>query len=244
MVQSERKRQQIMATYREIASMVLDELRQQSDDSLFNENHVRFLADKYRAYIIRREYLFRKLFRLIPMKMYTPLCVDLELVNGFEGDECSNQYLRSTKPLPKTMEGVDPIVSSLDFFDGEFTYVQPERFKYTNINKWLKKIIYATIAPDGYLYLKSGNVQFTYLEKIKVSAVLDNPIEATDFSCDNNGGGSGPCGDPFDVEFPVEDSFIPEIIQSIVKELIGTIYRPKDYTNDANEDYHGAQNKA
>ena len=168
-----------MATYREIASMVLDELRMQSDDNLFNEEHIVFLTNKYRALLLKREYLFRKLFKLIPIQYYTPICIDIEQVDGFDGDPCSNTYLKSTQPIPKFIEATTPLISSMDFFDGEITYVSPQRFKYTGSNKWLKSIVYATIAPDGYLYMKSTNPQFIYLQQIKVSAIFQDPSGCT-----------------------------------------------------------------
>ena len=45
-----------MATYREMVYMVLDELKLFSDDSSFTEEHVRFLLDKYRMYILKQQY--------------------------------------------------------------------------------------------------------------------------------------------------------------------------------------------
>ena len=226
-----------MATYREIASMVLDELRTQSDDSLFNEEHVKFLTNKYRALLLKREYLFRKLFKLIPIQYYTPICVDLEQYNEFDNDACSTTYLRSTQPIPKFIEATTPMISSMDFFDGEITYVTPQRFKYTGFNKWLKPIIYATIAPDGYLYIKGTNPQFAYLQKVKMSAIFQDPSESLAFRCDNDGDSA--CGG-LDVDIAIEDALVPELIQSIVRELSGALYRPKDFDNNAKDDLANA----
>jgi len=45
-----------MSTYRQIAYMVLDELKASSDDRYFEEEHVLFLMDKYRALILKQRY--------------------------------------------------------------------------------------------------------------------------------------------------------------------------------------------
>lgn len=45
-----------MATYREIVYMVLDELKINSDDKYFEEEHVMFLMDKYRAFLLKQRY--------------------------------------------------------------------------------------------------------------------------------------------------------------------------------------------
>jgi hypothetical protein len=42
-----------MSTYREMIHMVLDELKVISDDSHFQEEHVMFLLDKYRGFLLK-----------------------------------------------------------------------------------------------------------------------------------------------------------------------------------------------
>jgi hypothetical protein len=42
-----------MATYREITYLILDELKTNSDDSFFEREHVLFLMDKYRAFLLK-----------------------------------------------------------------------------------------------------------------------------------------------------------------------------------------------
>lgn len=45
-----------MSTYKELVYLVLDELRLHSDDALFTEDHIIFLADKYRAFLLKQKY--------------------------------------------------------------------------------------------------------------------------------------------------------------------------------------------
>jgi hypothetical protein len=39
-----------------------------------------------------------------------------------------------------------------------------------------------------------------------------------------------------DAEFPLEADLIPQMIELIVKELLGVNYRPKDNVNDSSDD--------
>ena len=39
-----------------------------------------------------------------------------------------------------------------------------------------------------------------------------------------------------DMEFPLEASLIPQLIELVTKELLGVNYRPKDNTNNSNDD--------
>jgi hypothetical protein len=39
-----------------------------------------------------------------------------------------------------------------------------------------------------------------------------------------------------DVEFPLEADLIPQMIELIVKELLGVNYRPKDSVNNSSDD--------
>ena len=119
----------------------------------------------------------------------------------------------------------------MDFFQGEFNYVSRERMKYVGNNKYLKNQIYSTIAPDQYLYFKSNNPQFLNLEQVKITDVFENPSEAAVLECNNN----DTC-ELLDMNFPLEEALIPNVIGMALKELLGAAYRPKDDENNASDD--------
>lgn len=219
-----------MATYRELVSLCLDEVKLNSDDAFFTEDHVIFLLSKYRALIIKQE--LEKNKEELSDEYYQLLCIDLEETDAIPGLPCEGKFLKSTEKIPSTLNNLMRIHTD-DFFAGDITYVSKNRFRYVGNNKWLKNIIYATKGPDDYLYLKSSNPQYLYLKHIKIDAVLENPEDAADLLCDDEGN-SG-C-DVLDIKFPLEDGLIPQCIQLVVKELIGAVYRPKDYRNNSNDD--------
>lgn len=80
-----------MSTYKEIVYSVLDEIKSISDDSLFTEDHVIFLAEKYRTFLLKQRYSDIK--KQIPESNYQTICLDLIEVPG---ESCEGgSYLRS-----------------------------------------------------------------------------------------------------------------------------------------------------
>jgi hypothetical protein len=45
-----------MTTYKELVYMVLDELKAKSDDFYYTEDHIIFLLEKYRAFLLKQKY--------------------------------------------------------------------------------------------------------------------------------------------------------------------------------------------
>lgn len=216
-----------MNTYKEVVYMILDELKLFSDDAVYTEDHIVYMASKCRSYILKQQYSSVK--RAIPESDYQELCIDLEEVPAIDGEPCEGgYYLRSTKPIPYIMPIGNPSVYPLDFYQGDIAFIPRERMKYVGHNKYLKNIIYCSIAPNGYLYFKSANPQFLYLEKVKVNAIFEDPDKASELQCNTTA-----CEDILDKEFPLEDSFIPMLIQMCVKEIAGVEYHPTDEINDA-----------
>ena len=218
--------------------MCLDEIKMRSDDSHFTQDHIIFLADKYRAFLLKKNYTDVK--KAVPESDYQTICLGLEVVKGIDGDDCSNTYLRSTQSIPNMLPVGTPKVSSVDFLSGEITYVSRERMKYVGSNKFLRNIIYCTIGPDNKLYLKSQNHQAYYLEKVVFSGIFENSAEVSGMSC--WGEDTSEC-DPLDNKYPIEEALIPSVIEFIVKELLGAAYRPTDEENNAKDDLSGVATK-
>jgi hypothetical protein len=65
-------------------------------------------------------------------------------------------------------------VYPIDFYQGEITYIDRNRMRYVGFNKYLSNIIYCSLGPDNYLYFKSCNPQFLYLEKVRMTAMFSD----------------------------------------------------------------------
>lgn len=217
-------------TYKEIVYMVLDEIKSTSDDSFFTEDHVLFLIGKLRAFLLKQRYSDIK--KYIPESNYQTICLDLIEVPAISGEPCEGgSYLRSKEKIPFLMKLGNPMIYPIDYYQGEITYVSRERMRYVGYNKYLKNIIYASIGPDNYLYFKSFNPQYLYLEKVRITGIFEDPQAASELQCSN----SNIICDVLDKTFPIEDSLVSSIIELAVKELLGAEYRPKDESNDAND---------
>lgn len=225
-----------MATYREAVYMVLDELKMMSDDSYFEEGHVIFLINKFRALILKQRYSDLK--KDIPDSNKQELCIPLEKVNVVDTD-CERKLLKSVNKVPQplllvTQEYNTRLSSCDNYWAGEISYVNRERFKYVGHNKWLKNFIYGAIDNQDYLYLKSGNPEFLYLDKVTMTSIFENPIDVINVNC------NGQC-DILDEVFPLEERLIVSVIELCVKELSLSYVYPKDMTNDSNDTMSLAQ---
>ena len=226
-------------TWRQLVYMVLDEIKLTSDDSIINENHVIFLLNKYRTFLLKQRYSDIK--KPIPESNYQTICLDLE--NDVNSTFCgSANYLKSKTKVPFLMKIGNPRVYPSNYFQGEITYVSRDRMRYIGHNKYMQNIIYASVGPDNYLYLTSSNPQFSYLEKVKFTGIFEDIETASELLCsnqeeDNNQeeNNNQSC-DILDRDFPIEEGLVPQLIELSVKELLGSAYRPADEENNANDD--------
>ena len=222
-----------MSTYRELTYMVLDELKLSSDDAQFTEDHVMFLLDNYRTFLLKQRYSDIK--KHIPESNYQTICLDLIEVPAISGEPCEGgTYLRSKDKVPFLMQTGTPRVYPIDYYQGEITYVSRDRMRYVGYNKYLQNIIYCSIGPDNYLYFKSSNSQYLYLEKVKFTGIFQNSIEASNLQCPDDNGET--VCDPMDRVFPIESALVPPLIELVVKELGGSVYKPDDEENNAKDD--------
>lgn len=219
--------------WREIIYMCLDELKGTSDDFTYTEEHVMFLLSKYRAFLLKQRYSDVK--KQMPESNYQTICLDLIEVPAICGEPCEGgNYLRSVDRIPFTMQIGAPRVYPIDYYQGDIAFVSRDRMRYVGYNKYLQNIIYCSIAPDGYLYFKSQNPQFLYLEKVKFSAIFQDSLEASRLQCPD-ADGNITC-DIMDTVFPIEEALVPPLIELVVKELGNAVNNPDDEENNAKDD--------
>lgn len=216
-----------MSTYRELVYLILDELKNISDDAHFQPEHVLFLLDKYRALLLRQNY--KDIKKEIPDSNYQTICLDLEPSSG---GICQGRYLKSKQQVPSMMKISRQTVSGSDYFGSNIAYVSNGRFRYAGTGCHGKNMIFSTIAPDGHLYLKSGNPQAYYMEGAKVTGIFEDARKAAELECNAEG---NRC-DVMDADFPLEEGLIPQAVQLIMQELTGTKFQPEDDENNANDD--------
>lgn len=208
-----------------------------SDDSFLTEELVISLCKHYRAFLIKKEQDKEKSSTDIASEFeYQQICLDLEKVAAIDGEPCTGgYYLRTTQQIPKILEGTQPRVYPIDYYQGiNISYVSRDRMRYVGTNKFLQNIIYVSIGPDLHLYLNSSNPQFLYLRKLRMNAIFEDFEEAAGLLCDDDG--SLTACDPLDMQFPIREYLVPTLIELVVKELTGQKYAPVDSRNNASDD--------
>lgn len=220
-------------TYRELVYLILDEIKLNTDDAQFTEDHIVFLLNKYRAFILKQRYSDIK--KYIPESNYQEICIDLIQTPAISGEPCEGgTYLRSKVKIPYLIKIGNPMLYPIDYYQGDITYISRERMRYVGHNKYLQNIIYASLGPDGYLYFKSSNPQYLYLEKVKMQGIFEDPKDAISLQC-SSADEAKSC-DILDYNFPIEEALVPPMVELILKELVSAEYRPEDEQNNADDD--------
>lgn len=222
---------------KELVSSILDLVKNISDDSLINEDHVLFLCKKYRSFLIKKEQEKEKTTTDVASEFeYQQICLDLEKVAAIDGMPCTGgYYLRTKQQIPKLLEGVQPKIYPIDYYQGtHISFISRDRMRYVGSNPFLKSIIYVSVGPDYHLYLNSSSSQFMYLKKLRMNAIFEDFDEAAEYLC-NSEGESQSC-DALDADFPIRDYLVPTLIELVVKEISGSKYQYSDRINNARED--------
>lgn len=216
-----------MSTYRELTYMVMDKLKQNTDDTYFNEDHIIFLLDKYRNFLLKQD---KSTDSEISESNYQTLCIPLIEVPAIMGEACeSGLYLRSKDKLPSLLGKGITIIQPEDYFGSiHIQFVDKHRFRFTGENKWLKNIVYVCLY-DNYLWLKSENPQFIYLQRIRMTGIFENAAEAAKLACE-------PTCDSLDSNFPLSDDKVPQLLEFVYKELQLPVVEPEDKDNNAQDD--------
>lgn len=224
-----------MATFGEMIYMVLDLLKERSDDAYYTEEHVMFLLSKMRALLIERKYKGSRNSSFMPMSSENEqqICLMIEPAQLPVG-MCDGSWVQSTSAIPDIIEvGSQVTCTGHDLALSNVTFIPAERMKYVGYNKWLKNIIYAAKSKNGHLYLRSFNPQVLFLQRLGLTAIFADPVAAAKMSheaCE-----TGKC-DIMNVSFPLESSLIPQCVEMVVQELAGSRYTPEDKNNNAKDD--------
>ena len=222
-----------MYTYNHAIYMVLDFLKISSDDAYYTPDHVAFLLNKYRAYVLKTKY--EDTGKTPSDDNYQTLNLKFEVTDKIEGFEGSGQYLKSVGKIPSSLNIGASWLSGADLFDTDLCMVTPVRFRYVGFNKWMRNISYATVCGEQ-LYIKSCNPSIYMLKEGQFRDIFSDPLEAAAASSDAEKDENGNLCNPFDVEFPLADDLLPLVMQYVVKDLSGGLYKPQDSENNADDD--------
>lgn len=218
-------------TYREFVYMCLDEIKLLTDDSYITEDHVLFLIGKYRSLALYKKYSESNL--PVSTSNFQEFKIRLEPATNVG----KNIAYKSTIPVPKMMISFAKPKVFQSYYDNEIFFVPQERMKYVKNTKWLTNQTYCSLYSDNYMYFTTG-IMFQSTEttpaKININkdltiyALFDDIIEVSKANTEDD--------DIMDLECPIENELVSVVQEFIVKDLVGAAYRPKDFSNDANDD--------
>ena len=219
-------------TLRELVFMCMDEVKLHSDDSFYTEDHLVFLLNKYRSFVLKKE--LEKENKQLSSSNGQTICLDLIEIRD-ENNPCEESMLRTEQKIPNLVNDCKVSLYPVNYFEGDhIIYTTMERMRYTTYNKWTKNLIYAAKGPDDYLYIKSSNPQYLYLEKLRMKAIFEDFESAAQYACDEDGE-KLQC-DILDMKFPIENALVPIVTELVIKELLGVKYQPRDTHNNAADD--------
>ena len=211
-------------TWRELIYMIVDITKQISDDSNFNEDHIKFLCGKYRNYILNSQYSNHK--KSMSDANYQTIKIELapDVI-----DICPNEaILKSVEEIPFTMAIGEKTLYPVDYFGRrtKLVYTDFNRFPYAG-NNFTHSTIYASIGPDNHLYVKSMDENFFFLKYVEFRALFNDIdkvalLDAASCGCSVE-----------DTRFPLEDAWINTLINLVVTDLVRGIYQLRDTDNDA-----------
>lgn len=225
-----------MATYREVTFMILDKLKSNTDDRYFEEDHIVFLINEYRAFLLKQRYSDIK--KQIAESNYQTICLDLVEVPAISGIPCEGgSYLKSTLAIPHLLKIAQPRVFPENYYSGfEISYITRDRMRYTGYNRFLQNIIYASLGADKHLYLKGFDDKIFTLEQVRITGVFENAKQAFELTCpDLKTGEVGEC-DILNADLPLEEGLIPPLIELVHNDIYNAVYAPEDEMNNSNDE--------
>lgn len=221
-----------MQTFRELVYMVIDELKLYSDDASFTEDHIIFLLNKARAFILKQRYSDIK--KVIPNSNYQDLCIEVSSTDIIPEIKPDNSFcLKSNKEVPLLLPFGLVRIYTDEYYAGEITYITKDRMRYVGYNKYLSNIIYCSTSSNKHLYLKSNN-DISKITKLHFYGIFQDCVLASEYECNKE-------YNVLDRIFPLEDSLISNLIEIVVKELLGSIYNPEDKQNNADDNLSDIQ---
>lgn len=240
--------------------MVTDLLKLFSDDSTYTEDHIIYLLESTRAYLLEQKYGNDSRKSVSYDDMQTIDVTVKEVTNQYGIDTCySNGYqYKSACMIPSLMRrNLVTVKMKDDMFSRILQYVTPERFEYVGFNRFTNKnMAYCTIGNDGYLYIKTySKIKTDSTEEepteekpmeingtISITSLFGSPKDAALFSCN----GTTCKIDKADCNilnkvFPIEAELIYQLVEIVTTKLAQAIYKPADPQNNSTDDMASIQ---
>lgn len=225
-----------MNTYRELVYLILDEIKGESDDFTYTEEHIIYLLNKYRATVLSQRY--KKVTDSISQSNYQIIKIGIEeseIERYCNSLDLQFQYYKSKEPIPNILIGEPRVWIDPDYYGKSITFISNDRMEYVGYNRYLKSTIYCSLGVDGYLYFKVNSTIDHILQDFEINILISGVFEDANINDSLLLDEDKQC-DHLDKTYPLEESLVPTVIQMIFKELLGAAWRPTDLENNAQDD--------
>jgi hypothetical protein len=160
-----------MATYRELVYMVLDELKARSDDFYYTEDHIMFLLEKYRAFLLKQKYRIPKSVVLNSNYSYIELPPPIALNTSILDTGFKCEVLPIAPPkltvIPNIIGGKEVL----------FNYCTEDRRLFLRQSQYLKNINYFYFL-NNKLVLDTGSKFYKENNSLNLKVLLKTILEA------------------------------------------------------------------
>lgn len=215
-----------MTTYKELVYMVLDELKAKSDDFYYTEDHIIFLLEKYRAFLLKQKYRTPKSVVLNSNYSYIEIPAPLTLTAHILETSFSCEAIPIAQPkltvIPNRNDTKKEVI---------FNYCTEDRRLFLRQSNYLKNMNYFYFL-NNKLVLDSGNKFFKDNNYLNLTALLKIILESPSKvykSLDAN-------ADILDMVFPLEESLISPLLEMVVKDLTSAMFKPEDDINNGKDE--------
>lgn len=209
-------------TYKDVIYLVLEELKQTTDDIPFDEDLIANLLNISRAVIIKQRLGSNKVE--IPKEVMQSVPFRLVFKD--------NVYQSNREFTIVNLNGAHLFynISIPVLPDLEITYTTLDRFKYVQISKWLKKIAYSAFSNSNKLYFKfpDGTITSTLLSRGITgyfNTILDDP--RTIFPYEE---------DYLNLDFAINGDLLRPIVDLTLADLYKHLHLPEDAINNGKND--------
>lgn len=251
-------------TYREAVYLVMDLLHLMSDDAGYTEQHIIFLLNKYRIFLLKNN-LDKDAATAagITDSAYQSVNLELERISSINGISCTGSEIttdsyyiwRSTDKVPtlSSVGSVKVYITNSSHKDSDLPDIESIKddfFETSNSNgsgfRWPLEALFTSMDRLRYIGQNRWTKRFLYCSigpdgylYAKSTYEYEDPIYVTIrgiFEDPEEVFGDDDDEDILDKDFPIDESLLPLLIDYIVKLIASAEYRPDDPYNNAADD--------
>ena len=254
-----------MTKYKELVSFILDAIRAVSDDAFITEDHVIFLLNKYRSYLLKQKYE-KDPRKQVPDSNYQSIELDLEQYGNTVDTTWDYTGISKHSTVNESEErvNIDGLIAYEQHGDAEHptrwddrnlvkrTYLRSKQEVPNTMQVGISSCYIVDPFKSIITMISKERLEFVgwnrFLWKIIYGAIgadqrlyikSNNPEFLAIKKVIFRGILEDPTSvmdDAMDEDCPIEEALVPPLIKSVIADLLQFEYRPQDPANNANDD--------